>query len=83
MGSRTRNARSPDVAGDGRRGAWHRQPLVWLAAAVFAASVAASAWTIVVAARHGDEPLPAHTRRVMDVPLAHAPTDVDAPSRRP
>jgi hypothetical protein len=73
MGSRTRPTRGPDLARGGERGAWRREPLVWLAAAVFVASVAASAWTIVVATRHADEPLPTHERSVIGMPVAHAP----------
>jgi hypothetical protein len=73
MGSRTRSSPGPDLARGGERGAWWREPLVWLAAVVFVASVAASAWTIVVAARHADEPLPTHGRSVIGVPVAHAP----------
>lgn len=71
MGSRIPPSRSRDASRDGERGAWRREPLVWLAAAVFAASIAGSAWTIVIASRHADEPLPAHERRVIGVPVAH------------
>jgi hypothetical protein len=53
---------------------------------VFAESVAASAWTIVIAARHADEPLAAHARSVAGMPVAHVPAasaDADPPARRP
>jgi hypothetical protein len=73
MDSRIRRSRSHDVTRDGKRGAWRREPLAWLATAVFAASVAGSVWTIVVATRNADEPLPTHERRVVGVPITHAP----------
>jgi hypothetical protein len=86
MDSRTGSSLSPDVARAGTRRTWRREPLVWLAAAVFAASVAASAWTIVIAARHADEPLAAHARSVAGMPVTHVPAasaDADPPARRP
>jgi hypothetical protein len=39
--------------------AWYRQSIVWLAAAVLAASLAGSGWLIHVAQRYVDPPLPA------------------------
>ncbi|GAB1391758.1 MAG: hypothetical protein AMXMBFR78_35800 [Rubrivivax sp.] len=39
--------------------AWYRQGIVWLAAAVLAASLAGSGWLIHVAGRYVDPPLPA------------------------
>lgn len=39
--------------------AWYRQGIVWLGAAVFAASIAGSLWLIRVAERYADPPLPA------------------------
>ena len=40
------------------RGAWYRQPVVWLGALIFTASLAGCVWMIVLAARHADEPVP-------------------------
>jgi len=37
--------------------AWYRQPVLWLGAAIFAASLFACIATIVLATRHADTPL--------------------------
>jgi hypothetical protein len=64
------------------RSAWYRQPILWLGAFVFAASMAGCVWLIVVGNRYADTPLDtSHT--VFGVPVsAHsasppprAPTD--------
>lgn len=56
--------------------AWYRQGIVWLGAAVFAASMAGSVWLIHVAERYTDPPLPAADLpagpRLLKVPLARA-----------
>lgn len=44
---------------DARRGDWYRQPVVWLGALIFVASLAGCVWMIVLGARHADEPVPA------------------------
>lgn len=51
---------------------WYRQPVLWLAALVFALFVAASAATIVLAARHADEPLAVPGERVLKLPADRA-----------
>jgi hypothetical protein len=56
-------------AGDARA-AWHRQPIVWLGAAVLAASVAGCVWLIVVAERHVDPPLAVEGLQILKMPLA-------------
>jgi hypothetical protein len=38
-------------------GAWYRQPVLWLGAAIFIASLAGCVWMIVLGARHADLPL--------------------------
>jgi hypothetical protein len=38
---------------------WYRQPILWLGAAIFAASLAGCVWMIVLGARHADEPVDA------------------------
>ena len=37
--------------------AWYRQPVVWLGALIFAASLGGCIWMIVLGANHGDTPL--------------------------
>ena len=50
-----------------RRGSWSSQPVVWLGALVFAASIAGCIGLIIVSARYDDVPVPTH-RRVFGVP---------------
>lgn len=49
--------------------AWHRQPIVWLSAAVLAASIAGCVWLIVVAERYVDPPLPVEGLQILKMPL--------------
>ncbi|MEP7139039.1 MAG: hypothetical protein ABI745_05395 [Caldimonas sp.] len=55
------------------RGAWYRQPIVWLGSAVFAASIAGCVWLIVVAERNVDPPLPVDGLQILKVPLTRTP----------
>lgn len=48
-------------------GRWYQQPVLWLGAAIFAASMAGCVWMIVLGARHADEPVDAPPP-VMGVP---------------
>ncbi len=48
----TSNLSSPSLA-------WYRQPILWLGAAIFGASLAGCVWMIVLGARHADEPVDA------------------------
>ena len=50
--------------------AWHRQPIVWVGAAVLAASIAGCVWLIVVAERYVDPPLPETGIEILKMPLA-------------
>jgi hypothetical protein len=50
--------------------AWYRQSIVWLGAAVFAASIAGCIWLIVVAQRSADPALPDVGAQIMKVPVA-------------
>ena len=50
---------TPPRAADPRAGAWYRQPVLWLGAAVFVASLAGCVWMIVLGARHADAGLEA------------------------
>lgn len=65
------------------RGAWWRQPVLWLGATILAASLAGCIVMLMLAARHADEPLPGAGPEVFRVPLArpqppHAPLPPDA-----
>ncbi len=53
-------------------GAWYRQPIVWLGAAVLAVSIAGCVWLIVVAERHADPPLPLDGLQILKMPLTRA-----------
>lgn len=59
----------PEPATPGREGAWYRQPVLWLGALVFAASLGGCIWMVVLAMQHPD--VPTHTPRhtVMGVPV--------------
>lgn len=57
--------------------AWYRQGIVWLGAAVFAASIAGCIWLIIVAERHADPPLPITGPQIMKVPVARPATPPD------
>ena len=53
--------------------AWYRQSIVWLGAAILAASLAGCIWMIVLGARYDDAPLentPAHT--LLNMPVQQA-----------
>ena len=56
---------------------WYRQPILWLGAVLFAASLAGCIWLIVVSQRYADEPVP-NEDAVFKVPLA--PTIGEDPS---
>lgn len=59
-------------------GAWFRQPVFWLAVAVFIASLGACIVTIVLAARHPDAPVETGGGKLMGMPLR---TPAAAPPR--
>ena len=51
-------------------GAWYRQPVLWLGAAIFVASLAGCIATIVVSSRHVDAPVQdAHPHTLLDMPV--------------
>ena len=78
---RTPTRPQPDEssARDARR-AWYRQPIVWLGAAVLAASIAGCIWLIVVAERYADPPLPVEGLKILTVPLTR-PSQTPGPSK--
>jgi hypothetical protein len=53
-------------------GAWFRQPVLWLGAAVFLASIAVFIVTIVLAVRHADPPVETAGGTAFKVPLRNA-----------
>jgi hypothetical protein len=57
-----------EVSTSATAGAWYRQPLLWLGAVIFFASLAGCVWMIVLSARHADTPMPTHRTGVFDVP---------------
>ena len=59
--------------------AWHRQPVAWLAAAIFVATLVGCIATIVIALKHADAPVDIGAKQVMAIPLAEPPSS--APPR--
>jgi hypothetical protein len=65
--------RRSDVKSARIPGAWFRQPVLWLGAAIFVASLCACIVTIVLSVRHADAPVEiAADAGVMKVPLKRA-----------
>jgi len=61
--------------------AWYRQPVLWLGAFVFVASLAGCVWIIMLGAKHADTPLDTpHT--VFGVPVS-AHSSAGPPPRPP
>ncbi len=50
------------------RGEWYRQPVLWLGAVLFAATIAGCIALLVLGARHDDEALPTSGRTVLKMP---------------
>jgi len=62
--------RRPAEAAPAHAGAWYRQPVLWLGAAILVASLAGCVWMIVLGARHADLPLEdAHPHTLLDMPV--------------
>jgi hypothetical protein len=57
--------------------AWYRQPILWLGAVLFAATLAGCIAMIVLGARHDDEALPTTGSTVLKMPEGRA----DPPER--
>ena len=62
-----------DSRSQGAIPAWYRQPIVWLAAGVFAFSLAGCAWIIAVSSVDADATLPVDGITVLKVPLSRPP----------
>jgi hypothetical protein len=60
---------------------WYRQPILWLGAVLFTASLAGCVWLIMLALRHPDPAVPT-SAMVFDVPLAPA-TESGSNERQP
>lgn len=62
--------RLPAEAAPARAGAWYRQPVLWMGAAILVASLAGCVWMIVLGARHADLPLEdVHPHTLLDMPM--------------
>lgn len=66
----------PAVRGSG---AWYRQPILWLGALIFAASVAGCVLMIVLGARYADESVPVDSTTLLKMPLERPVAPVDPP----
>lgn len=53
--------------------AWYRQPILWLGAVLFAATIAGCIALLVLGARHDDEALPTSGSTVLRMPAGRAP----------
>jgi hypothetical protein len=71
-----------DVNGARTGGAWYRQPVLWLGALIFAASLAGCVWMVVLASRHADVPVETTAASVFNVPLARVPPRAPAPAQQ-
>ncbi len=60
--------------------AWQRQPILWLGAAIFAASLAGCVWMIVVALHDADAPLADADGAAMDMPGLHSRASTRSPT---
>jgi hypothetical protein len=62
--------RLPAEIAPARADAWYRQPVLWLGAAIFVASLAGCIATIVVSTRHVDAPVQdVHPHTLLDMPV--------------
>lgn len=61
-----------ELAPSGRDDAWYRQPILWLGAAIFTASLAGCAWMIMLALQNPDTVTQTPEHSVLGVPT-HAP----------
>lgn len=51
---------------------WHRSPIFWLSAGLFAASLLGCILTIILAVRNADPALDVRGEQLLDVPATHA-----------
>ena len=64
-------------------GAWYRQPVLWLGAAILVASLAGCVWMIVLGARHDDAPLDGAPRTLLHMPVQGMHDGEPAPAAGP
>ena len=74
------HARTP---ADAARGRWYRQPVLWLGALLFAASLAGCVWMIVLGARYADQPVATQGEMVFKLPSARPASNDDPPREAP
>lgn len=83
MSTRSRTAARPrpgDAGASGAAGAWYRQSIVWVGAAVLATSIAGCVWLIIVAERYIDPPLPGTGLQILKMPLTRtSPPGIEPP----
>lgn len=53
-------------------GRWYRQPILWLGAVIFFASLAGCIHMVVLGSRYSEEPLAVSGERLLKMPTAHA-----------
>lgn len=74
----------PVEAVPAQAGAWYRQPVLWVGAAILAASLAGCVWMIVLGAQHADLPLEdVHPHTLLDMPMHRAQDETPQPSKTP
>jgi hypothetical protein len=52
---------------------WHRQPILWLGAAILIACIVGCIGMVVLAERYPDEPLPVSNDQLLKMPAARTP----------
>jgi hypothetical protein len=62
-----------------RHDAWYRQPIAWLAMAVFAALLAGCAWTVAISLRYTDTPTHGSVPTILGVPAPTVGTGAHTP----
>lgn len=65
------------------RNAWYRQPVLWLGALIFVASLAGCVWMVVLASLHTDALVETAGTSVLTMPLARAPLPQVPPAGQP
>jgi hypothetical protein len=55
-----------------RHDTWYRQPIAWLAIAVFLALLAGCAWTVAISLRYTDRPTHGAAPTILGVPAPNA-----------
>lgn len=61
-------------------GEWYRQPVLWLGALIFVASLAGCVWMIVLGADNVDEALPTQGATILKMPMARPTAQPASPT---